>query len=101
MKYSREEIIFFLSMHSIAKRKLTYLNLQQEKYRKEIIFYEFIWEHAERWISELELDEKEIIIKRFDEKKTFDQIAIEIGYANHSSTIRKYTQIIEKIRRTQ
>ena len=101
MKYNKEEIIFFLSMRSIAKQRLIQLNLHKEKYPKEIVLYGLIWELTENWISDLELDEREILIKRFDERKTFDQIAIEIGYANHSSTICKYAQIIEKIRRSQ
>lgn len=33
------------------------------------------------------------------ENKTFDLISIHVGYANHSSIVRKYNSIINKVRK--
>ena len=33
------------------------------------------------------------------ENKTFDLISIHVGYANHSSIVRKYKNIINKVRK--
>ena len=44
-------------------------------------------------------DELEIITLRNFEKMSFDLISIHVGYANHSSIIRKYRKIIDKVRK--
>ena len=49
------------------------------------------------WINTLLPDEAEIIQKRIIDKKAFDFIAIQLGYANHSSVIRKYKNILNKL----
>ena len=50
-------------------------------------------------IKELLPDELEIISLRNFENKTFDLISIHVGYANHSSIVRKYKTIINKVRK--
>ena len=47
------------------------------------------------WMKELLPDELEIITLRNFEKMSFDLISIHVGYANHSSIIRKYRKIID------
>ena len=50
-------------------------------------------------LKELLPDELEIITLRNFEKMSFDLISIHVGYANHSSIIRKYRKIIDKVRK--
>ena len=49
------------------------------------------------WINNLLPDEIEIIERRIIDKNTYDIIAIQLGYANHSSVIRKYKSILNKL----
>ena len=50
-------------------------------------------------MKELLPDELEIITLRNFEKMSFDLISIHVGYANHSSIIRKYRKIIDTVRK--
>lgn len=80
MIYSNEEIELTLNFYSIAKLHID--NLNQALQFKELL-----------------PDELEIIALRNFENKTFDLISIHVGYANHSSIVRKYKSIINKVRK--
>lgn len=102
MIYSCEEIELTLKLAYYAKihlneieRNIQFNNgkMQDEDY----IFYSHIIRITNKWINLLFPDEKEIIILRIFEKKTYNMISVEIGYSNHSSIIRKYKKILYKI----
>lgn len=110
MYYSREEIEFTLGLYSIAKVHLNELE------RKKILdyennvskfeincyhYYSYIINIVHSWINTLLPDEVEIIQKRIVDKNTFDYIAIQLGYANHSSVVRKYKNILHKLSLTE
>ena len=63
-----------------------------------IIYYLFIIDIVDDWLQELFPDEQEIVKLRIFEKRTFDNISVQLGYCNHSSVVRKYKTIISKIR---
>lgn len=54
---------------------------------------------VESWLSNLYPDEFLIIELREFKGKSFESIAIQCNYKNHSSVIRKHNTIIKKIRR--
>lgn len=105
MAYTYEEIELTLRMYSIAKQHLYEMNTQkaignQNEIDNESIycFYAYIVHLVDSWIKQLFPDEILILKMRIFDKKTFDYISIQIGYANHSSVIRKYKDIITKIK---
>ena len=67
--------------------------------KNEYMFYSHIVSKVNYWLKELLPDELEIIALRNFENKTFDLISIHVGYANHSSIVRKYKSIINKVRK--
>ena len=70
------------------------------KYEKnDYLYYLHIVSIVDNWMKELLPDELEIITLRNFEKMSFDLISIHVGYANHSSIIRKYRKIIDKVRK--
>ena len=105
MVYSNEEIELTLNFYSIAKLHIDILNqaLQfkelNDHEKNEYMFYSHIVSKVNYWLKELLPDELEIIALRNFENKTFDLISIHVGYANHSSIVRKYKSIINKVRK--
>lgn len=104
MSYSTNEIELTLNFYSIAILQLK--TLGQDKILKNnlstiennsIFYYSHLIKLVDFWLSHLLPDEVEIIESRIFKKKTFDLIAIELGYANHSSVVRKYQSIIHKL----
>lgn len=108
MNYSNEEIELTLNLYSIAKSHINELNQKKQierledfnKYEKnDYLYYLHIISIVNNWVKELLPDELEIITLRNFEKMSFDLISIHVGYANHSSIIRKYRKIIDKVRK--
>ena len=108
MIYSNEEIELTLNLYSIAKSHIDKLNQKKQierledfnKYEKnDYLYYLHIVSIVNNWVKELLPDEREIITLRNFEKMSFDLISIHVGYANHSSIIRKYRKIIDKVRK--
>ena len=102
MVYSCEEIELTLKLAYYAKIHLNEIerNMQRndkQLYEEDYIFYSHIIHITSIWIDSLFPDEKEIIILRIFENKTYDSISIQVGYLNHSSIIRKYKKILYKI----
>ncbi len=106
MFYSREEVELTLSLYSIAKVHLNDLERKQlingesntTNFEKNCYhYYSYIINIVHSWINTLLPDEAEIIQKRIIDKNTFDFIAIQLGYANHSSVIRKNKNILNKL----
>lgn len=104
MKYTKKEVEYTLYLYSIAKLHLEEmehdsLTVANEMHELQInyIYYKYIVKLVDLWTSQLLPDEIEIIELRTRKKKTFDDISITLGYANHSSVIRKYHEIIHKI----
>ena len=96
MIYQYEEIELTLKLSYFAKIHLRELD-NNKKYREEYVFYSYIVHIVDFWINSLFPDEQEIIILRIFERKTYDCIALKIGYSNHSSIIRKYKEILKKL----
>lgn len=103
MIYSVEEIELTLKLYSIAKLHIKELEnnlyLKQNKECKKYFYYQHIVNVVDSWFEILFPDEVELLMMRIYSKKTFDFISIQLGYANHSSVIRKYKQIILKIKK--
>ena len=102
MIYQYEEIELTLKLSYFAKIHLRELeNILQidndRKYNQDYIFYTYIVYIVDFWLNSLFPDEQKIIFLRIFEKKTYDCIAIETGYSNHSSIVRKYKKIVKKI----
>ena len=91
--------------YSIAKLHIDNLNQAiqfkelNDLEKNEYVFYSHIVSKVNYWLKELLPDELEIISLRNFENKTFDLISIHVGYANHSSIVRKYKSIINKVRK--
>lgn len=49
------------------------------------------------WLSELDYIEREIVIQRCFQKKSIQQISINLNYKNHSSISRIYTNTLKKL----
>lgn len=107
MHVRKKEIVFFLNMYSISKDKIIQYNYllhalkNDTRLTQEYTFYQFIIEHAEKWINYLETDEQLLIKYRFINEMTFDDIAIQLNYANHGNVIHKYNHILRKIERRE
>lgn len=103
MFYSKEEVELTLKLYSIAKVHLNELenrNLNCSCHDQvDILYfhYYFIVHTVDKWKNKLYPDELEIIDLRVFQKKAYDNISIRLGYANHSSVIKKYKHIINKI----
>ncbi len=106
MFYSREEVELTLNLYSIAKLHLNELERNklinsESKFSDFDMncyhYYSFIIKIVNSWVNNLLPDEIEIIQKRIVDKNTFDKIAVQLGYANHSSVIRKYKSILDKL----
>lgn len=106
MSYTHEEIELTLNLYSIAqihlkelerKRLVTnekdFTNYERDSY----FYYSYIIDIVNSWLIHLLPDEAEIIRLRNINKKTYDFIASQLGYANHSSVIRKHFNIIDKL----
>ena len=106
MIYQYEEIELTLKLSYFAKIHLRELeNILQidndRKYNQDYIFYSYIVYIVDFWLNSLFPDEQKIIFLRIFEKKTYNHIAFQIGYLNHSSVIRKYKGIINKLYNNQ
>lgn len=106
MSYSREEIELTLRLYSIAKLHLNELERKllinaeddiSDFEKSSYHYYSYIINLVHSWINDLLPDEAEIIQQRIIDKQTFDFIAIQLGYANHSSVVRKYKNILKKM----
>ena len=76
-----------------------YGNPDNKDYNERFSFYSYIVKTVDTWMENLELDEKEIMALRFKENLTFNDIAIRLNYASHSSVMYKYETILDKIMR--
>ena len=99
MIYQYEEIELTLKLSYFAKIHLGELEriLQtsnDKKYTDDYIYYSHIINIVDSWLKSLFPDEQEIIILRILKNQTYNHIAFQIGYLNHSSVIRKYKGII-------
>ena len=106
MIYQYEEIELTLKLSYFAKIHLGELerNLQtnnDKKYTDDYIYYSHIINIVDSWLKSLFPDEQEIIILRILKNQTYNHIAFQIGYLNHSSVIRKYKGIINKLYNNQ
>ena len=106
MSYSLDEVELMLTLYPIAKIHLNEIETTEqlntgkglakhEKYSKD--YYAFIICIVNYWLNSLFPDEIEILKLRIFKKMTFDYISIQLGYSNHSSTVRKYRNILKKI----
>ena len=99
MIYQYEEIELTLKLSYFAKIHLGELEriLQtsnDKKYTDDYIYYSHIINIVDSWLKSLFPDEQEIIILRILKNQTYNHIAFQIGYLNHSCVIRKYKGII-------
>lgn len=99
MIYQYEEIELTLKLSYFAKIHLGELEriLQtsnDKKYTDDYIYYSHIINIVDSWLKSLFPDEQEIIILRILKNQTYNHIAFQIGYLNHSSVIRKYKGIL-------
>lgn len=101
VRYTIDEIELTLKLYPISKIQLSKLSndcsSKNDYVKKEMFYYSFIIEKVELWMSKLLPYEKEIINLRIIRKRSFDYISIQFGYANHSSIVRKYNDILKKI----
>ena len=105
MLYSKEEIELTLKLYSVAKIHLIEIEREEqfciekkEKGESNIFnYYSHIVFLVDSWLELLFPDEIEILKLRVFNRQTFDNISIKLGYANHSSVVRKYEKIIYKI----
>ena len=90
----------FKSLNRILNYNKTYQIERLEDFNKyeknDYLYYLHIVSIVNNWVKELLPDELEIITLRNFEKMSFDLISIHVGYANHSSIIRKYRKIIDR-----
>lgn len=105
MQFTKIEIISFFKLYSMAKRRcdeieyLLYGDPENNDYNERFSFYNYIVKTVDTWMESLELDEKEIMTLKFKEDLTFNDIAIRLNYASHSSVMYKYEIILNKIMR--
>lgn len=105
MFYSKEEIELTLKLYSIAKIHLNQLERDKIRYsdinttylNDDYFYYSHIVCLVDSWLNFLLQDEVDIINLRIFNKKSYDYIASQLGYANHSSIVRKFKGIIRKI----
>ncbi len=97
MKFSSQEVENILKLYPFAKKKSQQVYSTNTDYVDFHSFYDSIIYLVETWLSILEPDEKAIIIDKSFKNKSFETIAIQSYYANHSSVIRKYRKILQKI----
>lgn len=97
MKFSSQEIEYILKLYPFAKKKSKLLNIANTNCIDFHHFYDSIVYLVETWLSLLDHEEKKIIIDKIFKHKTFGTIAVQSYYANHSSAIRKYKKILQKI----
>lgn len=106
MTYTLDEVELMLTLYPIAKIHLNEIEMikqihneeglpKHEKYSKD--YYSFIICIVDYWLNYLFPDEIEIVTLRIFKKMTFDYISIQLGYSNHSSIVRKYRNILNKI----
>lgn len=63
--------------------------------------YKIIVDRIDYWISSLYPDEQLIVRLRFFERYSYDHIAIECHYSNHSSISKKVKVILDKIKKIE
>lgn len=100
VNYSANEIEHTFYLFPFAKIKVIELKCNADKNIEnsiEYYHYLFIVRITEFWLSKCLPDEIEIITMRYFENKSLDYIAIQLGYKNHSSIIRKVNVIIKKL----
>lgn len=106
MSYTLDEVELMLTLYPIAKIHLNEIEITKqihngeklskyEKHSKD--YYSFVICIVDYWLNYLFPDEVEIIKLRVFNKLTFDYISIQLGYSNHSSIVRKYKSILNKI----
>lgn len=94
--FSTEEIELTFFMCPIARKKL----LDEENLTSdELTYYRHITDMVSFWLHTLTNDEKKIIEYRCFRKKTYNQIAFILHYADHSVVIRKYRNILKKVQK--
>ena len=98
--YTVSEIEYTLYLFPFAKFKLKELerNIRDDfDYEMEYHHYLFIFRTTEQLLETCSIDEIEIINMRFFEKKSYDFKSVQLGYKNHSSVIRKLSDIIKRM----
>lgn len=104
MFYSKEEVELTLNLYSIAKLHLREIDIKLQRNQNDnavnysyYTYYSHLVRIVDLWTEMLLPDEIQLLELRAHYKKTFNYISIQLGYANHSSVIRKYRSIIYKI----
>lgn len=103
MFYSFAEIELTLNLYPIAKLHNEEINLkkQLQMERETCSEYEYYYKHiiniVESWLEILSIDEKELLFMKIYQKQSYSNIASSLGYVSHSSVLRKYKKIINKI----
>lgn len=99
--YSAKEIEVLFHLYPIATLKLKELTIKKEELsdiqKNVVIHYKYIIKFVDDILKTLPNDELEIIKMRYFKNYSFDDIAIQLGYRNHSSVIRKKNSIIKQI----
>lgn len=104
MYYTYKEIELTLGLYFIAKQHLYEMNMEETSKANQTTFmdlynyYSYIVHLVDSWLLLLFPDEILLLEMRIDKGMGFDDISIVLGYANHSSVLRKYRQIITKIK---
>ena len=101
---NRVEIISFLQLSSIADIKAKeYIYKSQCNKRgngvlsEELNSYVYINKKITYWMEQLYCDEVDILKRRFINHEKLENIAISLGYKNHSSISKKIDNAIQKI----
>lgn len=97
MKFSPKEIEHILKLYPFAKKKVKQPYTKNTNFINLHSFYSSAILLVEKWVSLLDNDEQRLIIDRCFKNKSFEKIAIQSFYANHSSIVRKYNKILQKI----
>lgn len=99
VNYTITEIEHTLYLFPYAQIKLEEMEKEVKDNKESIKYYHycFIVKITEFWLSQCSYDEMEVITMRFFKRKSYDFIAIQLGYKSHSSVIKKIKEIMKKI----
>ncbi|MFV0393911.1 MAG: sigma factor-like helix-turn-helix DNA-binding protein [Coprobacillaceae bacterium] len=100
---NKKEFTLLLAYLPYAKNRLFTLDnafLRGIRKKEDFLTYFYYYnlvKSFESLIKQLPLDEKEILIFRYFDNKTLDEISVILGYANHSSVQKKLNKIINTL----
>lgn len=96
--YTIEEIEIILKLYFIYQNKMQISYDNNINKNQHIKYYNYVVQTVNKWYIYLDSYEKEILDLKLNSHKTYDYIASIFGYANHSSIIRIYKNILIKIK---